>query len=127
MNIQAEGGANPSIENIGNIQINQVDVVPYDIPDNPDAGDFWIRSAWFYTDPDSAAESCDSTNAAPGSLVHSVQVNTALSPINYGTNALPRPSDPLYICLDEVISPDAVSGSYTTAGVGGIIWELIAS
>ncbi len=128
LNQEAEGGSHPSIENIANAQINQVQITAYDIPDDPDVGDYWVRSEWFYTDPDSGAESCDSVNAAPGSLIDSTQIDTGISAINYGVDGDARPDEILYLCLDEVIAgPNTVSGTYATTGAGGTIWDLQAS
>lgn len=118
----------PSIENIGNNNIVQVDITAHDIPDDPDAGDYWIRSEWFYSDPDGSVLACDATTASPGSLTHSITKNTGISIIPYGVPGDTRPEEGLYLCLDKVETGATITaGSYSTTGIGGTIWNLDAT
>ena len=115
----------PSIQNIGNVDITQVDLTAYNIPDQPDlGGDYYVYSSWFYTDPDSSAQACDSASASPGTLTDSSQINTGLSSIVYGSIGTPRPDETLYICLDELIlSGNTIAGTYSTTP-SGTPWNI---
>ncbi len=118
----------PLIQNIGNKDISAVDIKAYDIPDDPDNGDYWVRSEWFYTDPDGADEECNEVSAVPGSLTHDTQKNTGVGPIAYGSPGNTKPSKHLYLCLDKIIaSGTIIEGTYSTQGEGGTPWNLEAS